>query len=298
MTISALPYKHTKREFDEICALLVESYARDHRPRNWRLAMAENWNMASRYLEPKSYFTERVRLWRDESQRLTGVLIRGNRLLHPQTLENDPAMLADLLEWAEQNWATEEGTIPIMAFDWDTRRQDVLRLRGYKPDQPIEEVRIYDLNRDYPVPALPSGFRFSSVSEEGDPEARVALENSIWNATLDMNWYRGKHSAPHYDAHLDLLVLSPAGDYASTALVWPYPETGSAEIDPLGTNPAFRRLGLARAVILRSFQEMQRMGLDLAYIASDAKNDAANSLYASFDPLETHRGVPWTKKVN
>ena len=298
MTFPSLPYRHTQREFKEVCALLIESASRDHRPRNWRLALAENWNMGSRYLEPKTYFTERVRLWRDEDQRLTGALIRGKRLIHPQTLENDPALLDGLLGWAEENWANEKGEVSVLAFDWDVRRQSVLRQRGYQPQRPVEEVRIYDLNRDYPAPTLPSGFQFSSVAEEGDPEARVALENSIWDATLDEAWYRGKSSAPHYDPRLDLLALSPTGEYAATALVWVYPETGSAEIDPLGTHPAFRQLGLARAIALRSFSEMQKMGLTLAYIASDAKNDAANGLYAALNPLERYQGILWTKMLD
>jgi hypothetical protein len=30
--------------------LLVESYATSHKPRNWRLALLENWYYASRYI--------------------------------------------------------------------------------------------------------------------------------------------------------------------------------------------------------------------------------------------------------
>lgn len=79
-----------------------------------------------------------------------------------------------------------------MAFDWDGWRQSVLRQRGYQSRRPVEEVRIYNLNRSYPAAALSSGFRFSSVAEEGDPGARVALENGIWDATPNpLEMYQG-----------------------------------------------------------------------------------------------------------
>ncbi len=199
--------------------------------------------MASRFLEPKEYFIERVRLWRDPDDRLAGFVIKGNKLVHPQTRSHDPALFGEILAWAEEHWASPEGTISVMAYDWDTRRQVVLLQNGYEPVQVIEEVRIYDLNEAYPEPFLPDGFRFSSVADEGNPQARVALENAIWEAQLDEAWYRGKSSSPHYYPNLDLLVISPEGQSAAAALVWPYPETGAGEIDPLGTHPDFRRLG-------------------------------------------------------
>ena len=291
------PYSHNQQEFAEICELIIETYLRDHRPRNWRLAMLENWNMASRFLEPKDYFIDRVRLWRDQNGQLAGCIIKGNRLVHPQTRSNDPVLLGEILAWAEENWASPEGEVSVMVYDWDTRRQTALIQNGYEPQRVIEDVRIYDLNEPYPEPALPAGFRISSVADEGDPKARVDLESAIWDAQLDEAWYRGKSSSPHYFPNLDLMVISPEGQSAAASLIWPYPETGAGEIDPLGTHPAFRRLGLARAILLESFKQMQALGLNLAYIASDSENHAVNALYASLNPIETYQGIVYSKTV-
>lgn len=297
MTYTFQTYSHSQHEFQEICDLLIETYLQDHRPRNWRLALIENWNMASRFLEPKEYFIDRVRLWRDSDDRLAGFVIKGNKLVHPQMRLNDPALLGEILAWAEEHWASSDGTISLMAYDWDTRRQVALLQNGYEPVRVIEEVRIYDLNETCPEPSLPDGFRFSSVADEGDPQARVELENAIWDAQLDEAWYRGKSSSPHYYPNLDLLVMSPEGRSAAASLVWPYPETSAAEIDPLGTHPDFRRLGLARAIALHSFKQMQALRLHLAYIASDAENHRVNTLYDSLKPIEIYQGILWSKVV-
>ncbi len=70
-----------------------------------------------------------------------------------------------------------------------------------------------------------------------------------------------------------------------------------AEIDPLGTHPDFRRLGLARAIVLHSFKQMQALGLHLAYIASDVENQAVNTLYDSLNPVEIYQGILWSKVI-
>jgi ribosomal protein S18 acetylase RimI-like enzyme len=230
-------------------------------------------------------------------ERLAGLVIRGDKLVHPQTRSHDPALLGEILIWAEEYWASPEGTISLMAYNWDTRRQVALLQNGYQPVRVVEEVRIYDLNESYPEPSLTDGFRLSSVADEGDPQARVDLENAIWEAHLDEAWYRGKSSSPHYYPNLDLLVMSPEGRSAAASLVWPYPETSAAEIDPLGTHPDFRRLGLARAIVLHSFRKMQALGLRLVYIASDVENQAANTLYDSLNPIEIYEGILWSKVV-
>lgn len=297
MTYAFYPYSHSQKEFAEICDLLNEAYLRDHRPGNWRLALIENWNMASRFLEPKAYFTSRVRLWRDEAHKLAGFIIKGDKMVHPQLRSHDPALLGKILAWAEANWASLDGTVSVMAYAWDTRRQVALIQNGYEPQGVVEEVRIYDLNQTFAAPVLPSGYRMSSVADEGDPQARVGLENAIWDAELDEAWYRGKSSSPHYFPNLDLMVISPEGQPAAAALIWPYPETGAGEIDPLGTHPDHRRMGLARALVLESFTQMQRLRLNLVYIASDAENHAVNALYASLNPIETYQGLMWSKKI-
>ncbi len=179
-------YTHTAEEFEEMRTLLIRSYLEDHRPRNWRLALAENWNMGSRYLEPYDYFTSRVRLWRDESGNLVGFIIRGNLLVHPQVLRANGDLVDVMLDWAEANWAGEDNRISVMAYDWDRERQDLLARRGYETQKRVEDVRIYDLTQTYPEPELAEGFRISSMKEVSDPQVRVNLENSIWDASLDL----------------------------------------------------------------------------------------------------------------
>ena len=84
MAVSEIDYTHRETEFDEMRNLLVTSYLKSRKPLNWRLAMAENWNYTSRYLEPIEYFTSRAHLRRNDAGELVSFLIRDNFLIYPQ----------------------------------------------------------------------------------------------------------------------------------------------------------------------------------------------------------------------
>ena len=158
-------------------------------------------------------------------------------------------------DWAERFWAGEDARIATIAFEYDTARTALLAQRGYRDTGKIELVRIYDLSRSIPEAIVPEGFRIAALAEIGDPAGRVALENSIWNATLDDAWFRGKSSAPTYSYDWDLVVVSPEGQQVAASLVWIDARNRYGEIDPLGTHPDYRRLGLARALVAESFGE-------------------------------------------
>ena len=298
MTIQDYDYTHSQAEFDEMCELLVYSYTVSIKPFNWRLALIENWNYASRYLEPLEYFTSRVHLWRNGTGELVSFLIRYYDKTHLQVHPDYRRLEARMLDWAEGNWSGEEARISTSVYDHDTQRQRLLARRGYEDLGVGEHVRIYDLTGTYPEPLLPPGFRFATLAELGDYAGRVALENSIWGANLDEAWLEGKRSAPHYALDWDLVVVSPDGLQVAASLVWIDPRNESAEIDPLGTRPDYRRRGLARAILSESLRRMQASGLRYAYIAADAANHAVNHLYASFQPVETYDGHHWVKRLD
>ena len=297
MAIREVNYTHSEIEFEEMRDLLVKSYLVSRKPLNWRLAIAENWNHASRYLEPIEYFTSRTHLWKNDVGELVSFLIRDNFLTYLQVDYRYRYLEAEMLDWAERNWAGDKAQINTMVYDWDIERQKLLTQRGYENRGAIEDVRIYDLNRSYPVVSLPSGFQITSLSEYGDSKARIDLENSIWGASLDEAWFKGKSSAPSYSSKWDLIAISPDGKLVAQSLVWLYSKNQTAEIDPLGTHPDYRKQGLAKALVLESFKRMRASGIHYAYIASESQDPIVSHLYADLQPIETYQGFHWSKQL-
>ena len=295
MPIQDTDYQHSEHEFEEMRELLVRSYLANGRPFNWRLAMLENWYFASRYLEPPAYFIDRVHLWRKPSGELVSFTIRDNFLFY---LQVDPAyrfIEAEMVAWAEGNWARGQAHTGSMVYDWDIDRQNLMTRLGYQDRGAIEDVRIYDLNRSYPAATLAPGFRITSMADYGRGLERVELENKIWGVHLDEAWLRGKSSAPSYSPEWDLLVISPDGQMVAQSLVWVYPRNQAGEIDPLGTHPDFRKRGLSRALVLESFKRLRARGMHTAYIASETLDPIVSHLYSSLDPAETYQGSHWSK---
>jgi ribosomal protein S18 acetylase RimI-like enzyme len=290
-----LNYTHSPAEFKEMQELQMMSYLASRKPFNWRPAIMENWNFASRYLEPIEYFTERVRLWRNDAGELIGFLMRDNFLAYPQVQYGYRYLEAQMIDWAEMNWATDRGRIGIMVYDWDIERQQLLSQRGYKNQGAIEDVRIYDLSKGYAEVSLPPGFRITSLAEYGHYPERIDLENKVWGASLDDAWFRGKSSAPSYSFEWDLVVISPEERMVAQSLVWLYPKIRSAEIDPLGVHPEFRKRGLSKDLVLESLKRMREGGLRYAYIASETQDHLVSHLYSSLQPIETYQGYHWRK---
>ncbi len=260
--------------------------------------MAENWNYASRYLEPLAYFTSRVHLWRNVKGELASYLIRDNFLTYLQIQYPYRDLESEMFDWAERNWAGENNQINTLVYDWDKKRQTLLAQRGYENRGAIEDVRIYDLSMTYPEVQLPVNFQITSLADFGNFQARIDLENSIWGASLDETWFRGKSSAPSYSSDWDLLAISPQGKLAAQSLVWLYPNNQTAEIDPLGTHPDFRKLGLAKILVLESFKRMHDHGIHYAYIASETQDPIVNHLYSSLQPVEIYQGFHWAKQIS
>ena len=298
MAIHDVDYTHSETEFEEMRELLVQSYLVSRKPLNWRLAMAENWNYASRYLEPIEYFISRVHLWRNDEGELVSFLICDDFLIYLQVDYRYRYSEAQMVDWAERNWAGNRTQISTMVYDWDINRQKLLAQRGYENRGVIEDVRIFDLSKAYPEVILPSGFTITSLAEYGHYPERVDLENSIWGVALTDAWFRGKSSAPSYSFEWDLIAISPNGKLAAQSLVWLYPRNQMAEIDPLGTHPEYRKRGLSRALVLESFRRMRNSGIHYAYIASEAKDPVVSHLYTSMQPIETYQGYHWMKQLS
>lgn len=174
----------------------------------------------------------------------------------------------------------------------------VLAERGFSPLGLMTCTYEYDLTRPIAAVPLPPGYAIRSVAEHGDIDGLIRLERVVFeNDGLDLEWYRGKSSAPSYSPDLHLHVVAPTGELAAFAHGWADLPSGLGEIDPVGTHPDHRRKRLAAAAVTACLSGMRAKGLRRAYVAAEAEPDPANRLYESLGPAVKWYEDRWGKKL-
>jgi predicted GNAT family acetyltransferase len=79
------------------------------------------------------------------------------------------------------------------------------------------------------------------------------------------------------------------GRFAAYALLWPDDANGVGELEPVGTAPAHRRLGLAGAACLEVARRLRGLGAGTAVVYA-VEGSAAGRLYGSlgFEQVDRH----------
>ena len=177
----------------------------------------------------------------------------------------------------------------------------------------LEPVRFFfDMERtlagDLPeVPALPAGLEVRPVSADDGP--------AIWRADHDAfrdHWggfdpsdaaYRRWIDSPEFDPRL-FIVAFDGDEIAGAVLNAIFPEENEelgirrGWLDSVFTRRAWRRRGLAKALIVRAFHLLRERGLDTAALGVDADNPSgALGLYESVGFTVTERMTAWRRPI-
>ncbi|MGI8576737.1 MAG: GNAT family N-acetyltransferase [Nocardioidaceae bacterium] len=100
-----------------------------------------------------------------------------------------------------------------------------------------------------------------------------------------------------YRYGLDWVVESPDGQLVAFCLGWLDEHNQVGELEPVGTDPVFRGLGLGRAVSLAALHALRDAGADIAvvYPRGDATYPVAASLYRSIGFTPGARTITYTR---
>ena len=66
-----------------------------------------------------------------------------------------------------------------------------------------------------------------------------------------------------------MVATAPNGDYATFAGMWTVPENKVAYVEPVATDPRYRRMGLGRAAVLESIRRVAAEGVEVVWVGSD-----------------------------
>ncbi|WP_290060288.1 GNAT family N-acetyltransferase [Amycolatopsis solani] len=143
-------------------------------------------------------------------------------------------------------------------------------------------------------PALPAGYRFRTAREAGTAAAIQAHVDAWAPTTYTAASYDGLRHAPAYRDDLHILVEAPDGTMACSAIMWLDEANETAEFEPVGTHPGFRRRGLARALLLHGMRRARAAGARHATVAclGAPGHPRARELYYGVGFREVSRDAP------
>jgi GNAT superfamily N-acetyltransferase len=113
---------------------------------------------------------------------------------------------------------------------------------------------------DVAQPELPDGFSFRTADETG-PEAAVQAHVDAWApSTYTAAGYEGVRQTAAYRGDLHVLVEAADGTMAASAIMWLDEVNKTAEFEPVGTHPSYRRMGLGTAMLLHGMHLARAAG--------------------------------------
>ncbi len=154
---------------------------------------------------------------------------------------------------------------------------EVVRARGYHKD-PTGARRMLGFSIPNPFPPihLPAGFRLTSLAEDCD---WAKVHQVLWRGfdhgdDVPMNQEEFESRQRMFDTptarrDLKIAVASPEGDFVSFAGIFFEPRSKFAYIEPVATDPKYRRLGLGKAAVLEGIRRSAGSGAKLAYVGND-----------------------------
>jgi ribosomal protein S18 acetylase RimI-like enzyme len=235
------------------------------------------WSIAGREHE------WRFRLWEDAGEVVAWAWLHLPSTLDFQLHPRRRELLDEVLDWFEAQANGERATSALVE---DAETVAGLERRGYRRAGADEPWFAY-LSRPVAgaeVPPLPEGFTLRHVRGEEDVARRVEVHRAAWNPSrVTEESHRHVMAAYPYRRELDCVVEAPDGSFAASCLAWLDEENRVGELEPVGTDPRFRRRGLGAAVCTYALAQLRAHGAEIAivYARGDSAYPAPRRLYES-----------------
>lgn len=293
MELTARRYEHAS-DYSRVGQFLVRTYRTPGSHVNW---LQPRWEYMHHHAFVRGIDLHSIGLWEANGEIVA--------VVHPEHrtgtvyFEFDPEyeLRLELLDYAEENLArASDGkrVLRIYVHDSDAELQRAALERGYEKDGAHEDMSRFEISCPVSVPSVPPGFRISSLAEDDDYEKMHRL---LWRgfnhegepppgARAEREFMQ---SAPNFRKDLNVVIAADDGGFVSYCGMWYEPTNRFGYVEPVATDPDFRRQGLAEAAVLEAIRRCGEEGATVAYVGT------AMPFYLSFGFRPMHRISVWRR---
>jgi ribosomal protein S18 acetylase RimI-like enzyme len=297
MTITSRGYT-PDLDFPKVQEFLFEVHKETGTFQNWLPTRFENSHMDR---------VEDIRIWEE------GVRGRVMAVANPETRTiyfiqirpGHPPLLDTVIRWIETHVASKKPDpavkqkIHIINIEGDREREAALRKRGFEKGPVYGILRVRDLNAPIPDAPVPEGFTIRSVQGRKDYEKLAANIRTVFGhgEWFTADTLEGIARGSFYIRDLDLVAEAPDGAIASFCTFRVDPVSRATELEPMGTHPDYRGLGLAKSLISEGMRRLKDYDPLLLYIDGAADNPGANRLYEATGFEKKGIYYHWSKMI-
>lgn len=297
MAVVSKPYSIAD-DFHRVSQFLLDTYVQGGIYPNWE---ESRWQYMHSHPYTVPEEAHRIRLWEDDGVIVAVAAHEGRPgdaffFAHP----GYTFLKEDMLSYAEQNLfqVTESGKARLILHinSWDKELGALATEAGFtRVDEKAEWTSLFTMPDPFPAIILPAGFRLQSLAEENDLSK---IHRVMWRGfnhpgepPEDGIADRARmQTSPNFRHDLTIVTVAPNGDYASICGMWYEPQTGLAYVEPVATDPTYRRLGLGKAAVLEGIRRCRELGATHAMVGSGQK------FYEEIGFKKMFCNYPWLKE--
>lgn len=279
MTIRFRRYDHAS-DYQRVSNFLITHHQSGNLDGNW---IEPAWEYMHFHPALDASILEKFGVWEDKGEIVA--LCHAEWRLGEAFFQFHPAyryLSEELLNYAEAELSgitSEEGRRFLRAYinDNDPAFQSQVQARGYvvEPENARPMYR-FDIPNPFPAIELPDGFRLTSLAEECD---WAKVHSVLWrgfdhgdDVPMNAEEYESRRSmfdTPKARRDLKIAVVAPSGEFVAFCGTFYEPTNRFGYVEPVVTDPRYRRLGLGKAAVLEGIRRCGTLGAQVAYVGSD-----------------------------
>ncbi len=256
---------------------------------------ASFWEYAQIFGAFKYEYSHRIGLWEDNGKLVAVATYEISLGETYFTVDPDYLFLSEeLINYAEKEFKDEEGNLDLCFSSKQTVMRDTAEKLGFikRSEYPEKIFRFENGTLDY---KLPEGFRFFDNNCETIDYVKLDTclhygFNHDDEPDGDTDFRIHMHVTPNYNPLLPVIVIDESnGEYVGYANAFVEKECEYAYLEPLCTQPKYRKMGIAAAIISEMIKRVLPLGAK--YITG-----GSSDFYTSIGYKVSHNDEYWVKK--
>jgi predicted N-acetyltransferase YhbS len=209
-----------------------------------------------------------------------------------------------MITWITENFEKirdnkrKSGKLRINILEGNSQREKLLSELGFRNDQLYGYYRIRSGILPIPDYKYPNGFEIRPLRKCEFTQLSLLIQRVFghgeWFNAEILEWLT---KCSFYKEELDLVAVTPDGVIASFCTFRVDPNSKIISLEPMGTNPEYRKLGLGKALISEGIRRSMKFNPPFFYIDGAADTPAANRLYDVTGFTDKYGIYSWTKDV-